>query len=275
MTAQLSLFTTGEVQAMDTANVFEDAGEMYRRAPSLFATTAHPKMSSRYSFTNTYDILLHMHRRGFRVTSVQVTGKGRFGKVLVRMRHPAYDKRDDVPELIVLDSHDGTSLLRLYLGIIRLICMNGCIAGEEVYSRKFKHLSPDLMHQVMLELEDLQVHVDALNDRVQRMKSFTTTIADKIALADAAIKSRFGDDRSASYITAMRHKMLITRRVDDEKDDMYTVMNVIQENVLRGGMHVIQDNSVREVRSISAVGKTLSINQALWQRAEELVARAA
>lgn len=275
MTTQLSLFSAGEVQAMDTARVFKDANEMYRRAPSLFATTAHPKMSERYSFTNTYDILLHMHNRGFVVTSVQSTGKGRFGKVLVRMRHPAYDRRDDVPELVVLDSHDGTSRLKIFLGIVRLICMNGCIAGEGLYSRAFKHLAPDLMYQIMLELDDLQQHVTALDERVSRMKNFKTTVAHRIALADAAIHSRFGDDRSASYVAAMRSNMLRTRRIDDEKDDMYTVMNVIQENVLRGGMHVIQNNSVRRVNSISAVDKTLSINQSLWKCAEELVQQAA
>ena len=275
MTTQLSLFSKDEVHSMQTASVFKDADEMYRRAPSLFATTAHPKMSDRYSFTNTYDILLHMHNKGFRVTSVQSTGKGRFGKVLVRMRHPAYDRRDDVPEIVVLDSHDGTSRLKMFLGIVRLICMNGCIAGEALYSRAYKHVAPDLMQQIMLELEDIQQHIHALDQRVSRMKQHITNIGERILLADAAIYSRFGEDRSASYVANMRGKLLLTRRVDDEADDMYTVMNVIQENVLRGGMHVVSNNSVRRVNSISAVGKTLSINQTLWQTAEEIVAKAA
>jgi len=273
---QLSLFAKHEVEAIDTARVFNDVDEMQLRAPALFAKSAHPKMSGRYSFTNTYDILLHIHNRGFKVSSVQ-GGQKTYNKVMIRMRHDAYDKRDDAPEIVIVDSHDGTSRLKMMLGIIRFICMNGMVAGDMLYSRSFVHLAPDLMEQVMLELDDIQQHITALEKRVQRMKNYTTNIGERILLADAAIKARFSrdEDRPASFIADMRQRMLHTRRSDDESKDMYTVMNVIQENVLRGGMTYHISNTIRRVAPITNVDRNLLINHTLWREAEGLIAKAA
>ena len=263
-----------EIEGIDTARVFENADEMHSRAPALFATHPHPKMSSRYSFTNTYDILLHIHNKGFRVRSVQ-GGEKTYSKVMVRMRHGGYDLRDDAPEIVLLDSHDGSRRLKLMLGIIRFICMNGCVAGDMLYARSFIHLAPDLMQQIMLELEDIQEPINRLQQRVNRMKAYETSIGERLALADAAIKARFEGERPASFYTDMRRNILHTRRVDDESNDMYTVMNVIQENVLRGGMSYETRNRIQRVAPINAVDRNVTINQTLWREAENLIERKA
>lgn len=270
MMSQLTLFSEHEVQAMHTASVFEDADAVRSYAPSLFTTSPHPKMSQRYSFTNTYDILLHMHNKGFKVTSV-MGGARRYGKVLVRMRHPGYDKRDNVPELCLLDSHDGTSRIKTFLGVLRLVCMNGCVAGDMVYERSYVHVAPDLMEQILLDLDDLDGPIVKLQERVDKMKAHKTNIAERIALADVAIKKRFGEDRAASFIADMRRSMLKVRRDADESDDIYTVMNVIQENILRGGMQYATEHSVRRVTAINSVDRNMNINQVLWSKAEELI----
>lgn len=268
--SQLTLFSEHEVQAMHTASVFEDADEVRSYAPALFTTSPHPKMSQRYSFTNTYDILLHMHNKGFKVTSV-MGGAKRYSKVCVRMRHPSYDKRDNVPEVVVLDSHDGTSRIKTFLGMLRLVCMNGCVAGDMIYEKSYVHVAPDLMEQVLLDLDDLDEPIVKLQQRVDKMKLHKTNIAERIALADTAIKTRFGDERPASFIADMRRAMLVRRRDEDEGDDIYTVMNVIQENILRGGMQYATNHTVRRVAAINSVDRNMNINQVLWSKAEELI----
>ena len=268
--SQLTLFSEPELQARRTAEVFEDADEMRNLAPALFTTSPHPKMSDRYSFTNTYDILRHMHNKGFKVTSV-MGGRKRYNKVLVRMRHPAYDKRDDVPELALLDSHDGTSRIKSFLGILKMVCMNGMMAGDAIYSKSYIHNAPDLMEQVLLDLDDLDEPIARLQARVDKMKAYHTNVAERIALADTVIKTRFGDERPASFIADMRRSMLKVRRNDDEGDDMYTVMNVIQENILRGGMQYVTNHTVRRVAAINSVDRNININKVLWSTAEDLI----
>jgi hypothetical protein len=67
--------------------------------------------------------------------------------------------------------------------------------------------------------------------------------------------------------------MLRVRRSEDDSDDLYTVMNVIQENVMRGGMMYQTHNTVRRVIAISNVNRNVNINQALWMTAEGIAAK--
>jgi Domain of unknown function (DUF932) len=199
-------------------------------------------------------------------------GHRKYSKMMIRMRHKDYDMRDEAPELVMLDSHDGSSRWKACLGMIKFICMNGMIAGDMVYSKSFTHRAEDLMEQILLELEDIQVHIDRLKLRVDVMKSYQTNVGERILLADTAIKKRFGDERPASFVADMRRNMLHVRRSEDEGNDLYTVMNVIQENILRGGMSYYVNNTVRRVTAINSVDRNVNINQTLWQTAEGLLA---
>lgn len=268
---QLPLLSEPEMQAIDTAKVFEDHDEMQRRAPALFALQAHPKMSEKYAFTNTYDILLHIHNKGFKVTSV-MGGSKKFNKFMVRMRHKDLDLRDRAPEIIIIDSHDGTSRIKLVLGMIEFICMNGMVAGDLLYSKSFVHRVPDLMAQIMLEVDDIQTPIDNMLKRVERMQNYQTNVGERMLLADAATRVRFGDDRPAGFIADMRRRLLEVRRAADNDNNLYTVMNVIQENILRGGMHYQSGNRLLRMAPINNVGRNIDINQRLWQEAERLVA---
>jgi hypothetical protein len=269
---QLPLLSEAELHGVDTARMFEDEDEMRARTPALFAVNPHPKMSSRYSFTNTYDILRHVHNRGFRVSSVQ-GGHKSYNTVMVRMRHKGYDVRDEAPEIVVIDSHDGSKRLKLMLGMIRFICMNGCVAGDMMYAKSFIHLAPDLMEQVILELEDIEQHIVRLEKRVDAMKSYITSYGERAALADVATYERFGNERPAAFVADMRPHLLEVRRDEDTSMDMYTVMNVIQENVLRGGMFYFVNRTYRRMTPINNVTRNVNINQRLWREAEGLVAR--
>ena len=63
------------------------------------------------------------------------------------------------------------------------------------------------------------------------------------------------------------------RRPADERDDLWTVYNVLQENLIRGGVRY-RSASGRELRSrgIRAIRDDVRINSRLWQAA---VARSA
>jgi hypothetical protein len=270
-------FTKAEVVAMQAATLFTNQDAMHKYAPSLFATHAHPKMSSKYAFTNTYDIILHMHNRGYRVVSVQ-GGVGVYKKVLVRMRHTDYDARheESAPELVVLDSHDGSSSLKMCMGYIRFVCMNGMIAGDMFYSKTFTHRTPDLMHVVILELEDINAYAEKIIQRISQLCRYETTFGDRIVLADAVVRQRWGEEKDAGFIAEMRSRMLEPRRSEDRGEDLYTVMNVLQENTLRGGMTYMSNyNRTATVRPISDVNRNMHINQSLWNAAEKLMEKAA
>ena len=263
-----------EQKAAHIGSLFEDTDAMRRYVPALFATSPHPKMSERYAFTNTYDILMHMHRRGFRVTSV-MGGTSPFNKFMVRMRNTNTKHfHDTAPELVVLDSHDGSRRLKMLLGAIKFACLNGLIAGDIMYSRAYTHYNADLMAKIMLDLSDLDEHIVMMNKRINAMRNYITTIGERIALADAAINERYGE-KSVSDYADMRKNALYIRRSEDNDNNLYSVMNVVQENIIRGGLTYVNNNRrLQRMRSIGAVDRNLHINQRIWLEAERIMSSA-
>ena len=256
---QLPMQTVAELSARETASIFKNADRVAELVPALFATTAHPKRSQRYSFTNTYDILLMMHNRGYEVVSIQ-GGATKFAKVLVRMRNRHYDadKQSFAPEVIVLDSHDGSSPLRTLVGAIKFACMNGVIAGNFIYERSYIHHVPELMSQVRLDLDDLDKATDTLIQRIAKMREHKVTYAERLLLADTAVKTRYGEKKDGSFVADVRQVMLQVRRSEDNDNDLFTAMNVVQENVLRGGGYYTTNNRVQHIRAITQVDRNVT-----------------
>jgi hypothetical protein len=263
-----------EQKAAHLASLFEDTDAMRKHVPALFATHAHPKMSGRYAFTNTYEILMWMHKQGFRVSSV-AGGTSEYNKFMVRMRNTNYDpKNGTAPELCTLDSHDGSRALQNLLGAIKFACMNGCIAGDIMYARRYRHTDPDIMSKIMLDLQDIDEHTKRLTARINDMRNYNTTIGERIALADAAINERYGTESVSDYAD-MRKNALYVRRAEDSDTDLYTVLNVVQENIIRGGLTYVNSNRrLQRMRSIGAVDRNLHINQRIWLEAERIMTAA-
>lgn len=67
-------------------------------------------------------------------------------------------------------------------------------------------------------------------------------------------------------------QMLTCRRADDAKDDLWSVFNRIQENVLRGGLSR-RSPTGRLVRSrrITSIREDVRLNGALWDLAEGML----
>jgi len=268
--------TDHELDAEENAMVFSDVKEMHKRCPSLFAQTPHPRMSERYAFTNTYDIICNMHEKGWRVVSVQ-GGEKAYNKVMVRMRHTDYMDVNHhaisyAPELLVLDAHDGSSRIKTLLGAIKFACMNGIIAGDFLYARAYMHYARDLMAQIKLDMEDIDSHIEHLHARVSAMQAHRTTHPERMLLADTAIKKRWGNERDGDFVATVRDKMLRIRRNEDDETDLFTAMNIVQENVLRGGGSYVVNDRMQRIRPITQVDRNVHINQALWLCAEQILA---
>jgi hypothetical protein len=62
---------------------------------------------------------------------------------------------------------------------------------------------------------------------------------------------------------------LTRRRAEDKGDDLFTVFNVIQENLMRGGLSYQRQNGRHATtRGIKTMDNELHVNQRLWSLAE-------
>lgn len=267
--------TAHEQHARASALRFGDVNYMRHNFPALFAQYPHPKMSEQYGFTDTYHLLGHLRNRGYTLRTVQQTGRGAFGKVLIRLNHPtlARDSNGNA-ELVVIDSHDGSAALQVWMGYLRFACANGMILGEGMFHAKFKHTAPDLVEQVILDLDDATGSSSSALKTIERMQHRILLPHEKHQLASDVVSGRFNydEDTEANRIRRAADALVSTRRRSaDLSDDLFTVMNVVQENALRGNIMYTHDGQVTKVRPVNSISKELEVNRAVWSSALKLL----
>ncbi|AZD86823.1 YafZ-like protein [Pseudomonas chlororaphis subsp. aureofaciens] len=82
--------------------------------PSIFAEAPHESRSERYSYIPTAAILTELRKEGFEPfmvcqTRVRQEDRRDFTKHMIRLRHASQINGAEANEVILLNSHDGTS----------------------------------------------------------------------------------------------------------------------------------------------------------------------
>jgi hypothetical protein len=247
-----------------------------KKFPSLFATAPHPKMSERYTFLSTADVIEPLLKDGYAITHVaqRATRFGhrdpRFTRHLVRMRR-LKDKPivgDVFPEVHLENSHDGQSRHRLFGGLLRLACLN----GMAISTMAFKGIA--LIHRGNLEemlkqIREAVTQAASAAQFVEKMAAKKLTPAAQLRFAQKAAEIVFDNvDFDAKLL-------LVPRREQDKTNDLWTTYNVVQENLVRGGVqiqHTTGQQRAATTRGITHIRRELDTNLALWQLASRVAA---
>ena len=88
--------------------------QIHRVAPSIFADAPHESRSQRYAYIPTAAVLTELRKEGFQPfmvtpTRVRDEGKREHTKHMLRLRHTSQINGTEANEIILLNSHDGTS----------------------------------------------------------------------------------------------------------------------------------------------------------------------
>lgn len=242
-------------------------------APSVFAPEAHASRGERYAFIPTSQVLNALRSEGFqpyevRQTRVRDEAKRDHTKHLIRLRHASkISQGDETPEIILVNSHDGSSSYQLMAGVFRMVCSNGLIAGDVSENIRIRHTG-NVVGEV---IEGSYRVLDSLNDvnnRIDLFKSTQLTTADQLAFAQAAQVLRW-DEKAPLRDSS---QLLSARRREDKKADAWTTFNVVQENLIRGGLYGRSASGRRSMtRAVNGVNEDVRLNKALWILADNLV----
>ena len=106
-------------------------------APSIFADTPHESRSERYSYIPTAAVLTELRKEGFQPfmvcqTRVRQEDRRDYTKHMLRLRHASQINGAEANEIILLNSHDGTSSYQMLAGMFRFVCRNGLVCGDTV-----------------------------------------------------------------------------------------------------------------------------------------------
>lgn len=251
------------------------------RIPSIFAEDAHESRSSRYVYIPTVQIVQGMVKEGFiPVQAMQakprIEDKLGFAKHLIRFR-----KSDELglanpetSEIVLVNSHDGTSSYHLMNGIFRTVCQNGLISGDIENNFKVPHRG-NIVNDVIEAAYTVVGYADEAMESLQEMKAINLPLNERLLLAEYALKARYNiDDEDVEEIKeppVSVPSILTVRRNADRKTDLFTTMNVVQENILKGGISDYDKLGKKHTtRQINGIDQSVKLNKLIWSFAEEL-----
>jgi len=250
--------------------------QLMRMAPSIFAEHAHHSRSGKYVYIPTLDLINSMRSEGFNPVQVSMAknrdqDKKGFGKHLIRFRRDNEIDKREVRELVLINSHDGSSGFRLMAGMYRFVCANGLICGQTDSEIRVRH-SGTAINEVIEGSYRILDDFDQVSASVDAMRSTMLSDEHKLAFGRAALAIKYEDSENCGF----EPKQIIRpRRVDDQKNDLWSVFNATQENMLKGGQYGMKTNEFgrrvsTHARAIKGIDQNVALNRGLWTLAEEM-----
>jgi hypothetical protein len=276
--------------------------ELRHYAPSAFATEPHESRSARYTYIPTSEVIAGLMREGFQPFKAtqgrsRVAGKAEYTKHLIRFRHPdsfnAIQKvGDSVPEVVLVNSHDGTSAYKLSAGLFRLVCSNGLMVSDSTVPMLSIQHKGDIVRDVIEGSFQIVGQSEKALARADEWNQLQLTAGEQGAFAEAARELRFADVEGQIKTPITAEQLLRPRRNEDAdgpvdwrrpaapKPDLWHTLNVVQENTVRGGLHGTQRGTdpqtgrrtMRRVttREVRGIDQDVKLNRALWMLAERM-----
>jgi hypothetical protein len=244
-------------------------------APSIFAEQPAAKVSDRYGFVPTIAVVEELQNRGLvPVFAGQTLSRQRdnrpFAKHLIRFR-PQYAPtiaNESLPEVVLMNSHDGSSGFKLWAGIFRMVCCNGMIITDSVMGQVSVTHRTNAAEIVGDRSIEFMGKIDHMESRIQRFMDRVLSPVEQSGLAETAAQLRWGNDRP----TGLDHNaLLLGRRFEDSGDTLWKTLNRIQENVIKGGVNLNRQRRQSSTRQLRSVGDDARINSQLWAAADALI----
>jgi len=246
------------------------------RVPAVFALAAHESLSSKYTFIPTERVLSGLMCAGFLPVDARQARSRRRSPVharhilRLRRRYETVQLRDSIPEIVFLNSHDGSSAYQLRMGLFRVVCTNGMIVSRGAFPAYCVSHRGNVVDEVVAAALNIAERFDSLAVRVEQMENRRMFMDEQIGFAERALALRFDDALQAGMQPSA---LLAVRRVEDARDDLWSVLNRVQENLLRGGLsrHSATGRLTR-TRRISSIREDVRINSGLWDLASGMLA---
>ena len=240
--------------------------------PSIFADAPHESRSLRYSYIPTVAVLDELRKEGFQpfmVTQTRVRNEDRrdFTKHMIRLRHAGQtNARGEANEIILLNSHDGTSSYQMLAGMFRFVCSNGLVCGDTVADVRVPHKG-DVTAQVVEGAYRVLSDFDNARESRELMQEITLDDGEAEVFARAALSLKY--DNPGKPAPVSESQILLPRRAEDTKPDLWSVFNRTQENLTKGGLSGRTANGNRQkTRPVLGIDQNIKLNRALWLLAD-------
>jgi Domain of unknown function (DUF932) len=249
--------------------------QIQRYAPAAFAGQPWDRQSERYTFVPTSAVIDGMRANNFfpvkaSQSRTRIAGKEFFTKHMIRFR--AGDVQlsavgDSVLEMVLVNSHDGSSAYELSAGVFRLACLNGMMVAESLLEAIHVRHTGNILEEVIDGSQKLLANGPVVSDTIKAWKGITLDSREQLALAESAHALRFEEDAAVRPV-----QLLTARRHNDAGTDLWSTFNRVQENTVRGGIRYVDAENHRRnrTREVKGISENVKLNRALWMLAEKM-----
>lgn len=252
--------------------------EMIRSlAPAVLTEECRGSMSSKYSHISTIGVIEEFEEHGFypvQAKQDKVNSRDpRYVRHAVVLRHESSigtpsEVGEEVPQILLINSHNGRTKLRLHAGLYRFVCANGLVIGQDKFRAEVVHKG-NIIDSVATYVEDYASNLSQIAKTIDIWRGIELTAARADEFAREAAVLRFGSEGAKMFTPNL---LLEARREEDENRNLWRVFNRVQENTTKGGLKATSATGrAISTREIVGIGRDLSYNDALWQLAEAFV----
>lgn len=244
-------------------------------APAVFGYPA-AHMSARYGMIKTGDLLPYFEERGFSVVDAQQDKPRRRDPNTVAhmlQLQPNWTLKAEakvggsVPRILLRNSHNGRTVLRLNVGVYRFVCSNGLVVGTDMAQLDVRHNFSvhDMLNTFLDEFnEGASRHLHS----IERWQEIEVSAKAEREFARRAAILRFGEDGDKRYDVG---QLLEARRVEDEGRTIWQVFNRVQENTVAKSLEGLNaDGRAIRSRPLTGIASRTEYNRQLWTLAEEM-----
>ena len=246
-------------------------------APAIFATSPAPTIKSpKYQFTPTFEVIDHMKDMGYLLTGVKQSKSGvdlrkNWGIHITRFQHPdLYIKNpsgeiEARPEVVLINSHDGTRPIQFEMGLFRLVCENGLVIKDQDMGSFRERHTRFTFNEVKNLIDEKVSGLQTVVSKISLWNGVEMSDKDRFNFAVEALALRMGSDRQPEQYEIM--DILSPKRKADEGNSLWKTYNILQENMIKGGFQL----NNRQARAIKNPIEDFTLNQDLWQLADSYV----
>lgn len=269
--------------------------QVQQACPAAFTDHASPETSERYGFVSTANAIDILADHGFAPVRaiqkpVRKLSQLPFADHMLTFAPQglADTGAPDRAEIVLYNSHNGKSALKLFAGAFRFICSNGMIAGEG-FAAKARHsrLTADGFSDMV---QDQAQSLPDMMQRIERMKQRELSPADCLTFARGAATLRWAIDPNSEFTNTTEAESLRgsfatnqtsldlehATRYGDQGPSLWRLFNRTQEGLIRGGVRVRSytdrkpQGTIRKARPIASLPESVRINRQLWDMADAI-----
>ena len=248
--------------------------EIQKSAPAVYAKAPKSSMTDRYTFVSTEKMLNNFAEAGWyptkafqsKLTKKTLHKNPAERKHVVRLSNPSFqpvmkEVGSLTPEILLINSHDGTSGVKMEIGLFRMVCSNGLVIADSRFAEIKKRHSGE-KDEIFRIIAEAGKEFPEVWNKISEYSNLKLSDKQKIEFANLAIEFNWGKTSTISP-----ESILIPKRNEDYKNDIFHIMNIIQENIIKGKVEYIHPlkNSVRHTKQIKNADRDIRINTFLWQ----------